>query len=517
MQEFAVTDWFVLTAICMITAMAAVFLLAPRPGRQSGGLDAGKDATWIFDGSDLVDATRLARDLIGHPEGTYEWSDLHAELSAGYPTFPKDNAQVQTAGRIIAPAPDHRDSTEVICEWIDGITRVQLRQRAESERPTPEAAKILSASFHELETLRLAVNNAHYPVWRVSDKGEVIWYNKAYETLCETVLGHSPGPDTALFSAAYEIPIPTKKARRSLTMPESGKKLWFDVTIVQYDSGTLIYGVDINAVVDAEQAQRNFVQTLAKTFAQLSTGLAIFDRNRQLVLFNPALIDLTALPADFLSARPPLLTFFDRLRDQQMMPEPKNYGSWRDQMADLVAAAADGRYQETWSLPSGSVYSVSGRPHPDGAVAFLFEDITAEITLTRRFRSDLELGQAIFDRLDDAIAVFSIEGNLTFSNAAYHALWKVDPEKCFAQTGILDAIRSWQEQCQATPVWGDVRDFVTSQDNRAEWWAKVALSSGEPLICSVHPIQSGATMINFTRPTVENPRMAQNTPALTAD
>jgi hypothetical protein len=87
-------------------------------------------------------------------------------------------------------------------------------------------------------------------------------------------------------------------------------------------------------------------------------------------LFNPALIDLTALPADFLSARPNLLSFFDRLRDHRMMPEPKNYGSWRHQMADLVAAAADGRYQETWSLPSGAVYSVSGQPHPDGAVAF---------------------------------------------------------------------------------------------------------------------------------------------------
>jgi len=54
-------------------------------------------------------------------------------------------------------------------------------------------------------------------------------------------------------------------------------------------------------------AQRNFVQTLTKTFAQLSIGLAIFNRERQLVLFNPALIDLTALPADFLTGRPHLL------------------------------------------------------------------------------------------------------------------------------------------------------------------------------------------------------------------
>ena len=73
----------------------------------------------------------------------------------------------------------------------------------------------------------------------------------------------------------------------------------------------MFYAVDVNAVVSAEISQRKFVQTLAKTFAQLSIGLAIFDRNRQLALFNPALIDLTALPAEFLSARPNLLSFFD--------------------------------------------------------------------------------------------------------------------------------------------------------------------------------------------------------------
>jgi PAS domain-containing protein len=57
--------------------------------------------------------------------------------------------------------------------------------------------------------------------------------------------------------------------------------------------------VDVTEIVRAQQAQKNFVQTLTKTFATLSIGLAIFDRNRQLMLFNPALIDLTALPPIF--------------------------------------------------------------------------------------------------------------------------------------------------------------------------------------------------------------------------
>ena len=109
--------------------------------------------------------------------------------------------------------------------------------------------------------------------------------------------------------------------------------------------------MDVTEIVRAQQAQKNFVQTLTKTFATLSIGLAIFDRNRQLMLFNPALIDLTTLPADFLSARPNLLTVFDKLRDNQIMPEPKNYATWRERLAILVAAVTEGTYTEIWIYP----------------------------------------------------------------------------------------------------------------------------------------------------------------------
>ena len=99
--------------------------------------------------------------------------------------------------------------------------------------------------------------------------------------------------------------------------------LWFDINKFSVPKSSVQYALDITEIVHAQQAQKNFVQTLTKTFATLSIGLAIFDRNKQLMLFNPALIDLTALPADFLSARPNLLTAFDKLWDNQIMPETK--------------------------------------------------------------------------------------------------------------------------------------------------------------------------------------------------
>ena len=128
-------------------------------------------------------------------------------------------------------------------------------------------------------------------------------------------------------------------------------------------------------------------------------------------MFNPVLLDLTGMPAEALAIRPSIRTFLDGLRERGKLPEHRDYRSWREQVADLEAKAESGTYAETWTLTSGQTLRVTGRPHPDGAIAFLFEDISAEVTLTRRYRAEIETGRAVLDALPEAIAVFSRRRN----------------------------------------------------------------------------------------------------------
>ncbi|CAN0265685.1 unnamed protein product, partial [Chrysoparadoxa australica] len=204
------------------------------------------------------------------------------------------------------------------------------------------------------------------------------------------------------------------------------------------------------------------------------------------------------LPVDFLSAKTNLLSFFDQMRENRMMPEPKNYASWRDKLYDVVSAAREDRYCETWNLPSGLTYKITGRPHPDGAVAFLIEDISAEISLTRRFRSELELTQSVLDCFEDAVAVFSRLGVLTFSNAAYRAQWDCDPDSAFAEITIVDATKDWQQACDASPIWPDLREFVLTLRDRQSIGADLVLKTGEPMRCVVQPVAAGATLVRFS-------------------
>ena len=116
----------------------------------------------------------------------------------------------------------------------------------------------------------------------------------------------------------------------------------FELSVLREDADVVTYATDITRLIEADTVRKEFVQTLTKTFADLSTGLAVFDRDQRLVLFNPAVLDLTGLSAEFLSGRPPMIEVFDRLRDNHKMPEPKNYATWRAQIAEMIKSATKG-------------------------------------------------------------------------------------------------------------------------------------------------------------------------------
>ena len=349
---------------------------------------------------------------------------------------------------------------------------------------------------------RTALDATHLsatPMWSTANDGTVLWSNPAYDALQEDIEPNPLSPDAPLIAFPAELSPGEVNFRTSVSNKTRNKTYWFDVTSMDRRGTRLNYASDIHAVINAETAQRNFVQTLAKTFAQLSIGLAIFDRNRQLVLFNPALIDLITLPADFLANRPNLFSFFDRMRDKHIMPEPKSYSSWRDRMAHMVSAASSGNFCETWNLPNGLTYRVTGRPHPDGAIAFLFEDISAEISLTRRFRAEIEVHLSALDALDDAVSVFSNTARLTYANPAFRRLWGYDTTDPLRDTAALDITQVWSTLCTPSPDFGDIRAFFTGQSERASWRNTLQHVHEGPIEVHVTPLSHGASMVIFRK------------------
>lgn len=502
-------DWGMAAILGLTSGLTAALalLLVPRlPAARARRLFSealpGAEIVFLFDGETLLDATpKACRLLENGPEGLRDWPRLAALLSHRFPGFTQAMARLPETGLVVLE--DHQGRPGLRARRSRGVTRITLLA-AEGRGSGLIDGPSLIALEDELDILRRVV--AHMPMlaWTQDKDGTVTWANGAYlgqvaQRLPEGAELTWPLPplfETDPLTATVNEMAPHRVVIETPKKPAQ----WFDCTAVAQPGGPLYFAQTASAAVQAETSLRNFRQTLTKTFADLPTGLAIFNRARELVLFNPALIDLCALEPQFLIARPTLTAFLDRLRDKQMMPEPKDYKSWRQRMTALEEQAANGAYQETWTLPTGQTYRVSGRPHPDGAVAFLFEDISAEISLTRRFRSELELGQAVIDGLEEAIAVFSPAGALTLSNTAYAQLWGIDPSVMLCEIGIAEAAEHWQAACKPSPVWGLARDFVSRLGNRTDSRHPVTMKDGTDLICRMQPLSGGATLIGFSQP-----------------
>lgn len=422
--------------------------------------------------------------------GAQNWQDLHDILEPQFPDFPAKPLPPLSAVTIVPG--DCSQTQRIHITWHQDSISLAFR--------TIDTTVSTMADFEELDTLREINALSPHPTWKTDADGAVVWSNKAYSALVDRLPKEPLTPSTSIFDVPDQSES-QRKSRVKIDVADSDLPEWFDISHTALEKGAVHQATSRTALIKAEDAQRDFVQTLAKTFAHLSIGLAIFNRDRQLALFNPALIDLTGLSVSFLSPRPTIGSFFDALRENRRMPEPKNYNTWRQRLADLVSAAETGKFEETWTLETGQTYRVKGRPHPDGAIAFLIEDISAEVSLTRNFRAELELGQSLVDTFEDALAVFSQAGILTFSNKAYDLLWGFQFDTSFADVTIVDAIRLWKEKSAPNHNWQDLQDFVMALNEREEWDMRISIKGQPPMRCKVVPIASGATVIRFSRTT----------------
>lgn len=483
------TDVFMVAGIAMTTSAFALWAICVIPTRIAPQPAYGarpEPMALLFENGILHHATETAARDLEMEAGTHDWEDLCDALVPRFPEFPR-MAHSGSRGSQTLDAIDGHDPEQLRIRWRGDLCWVSLSSVASDQIQSPAQR----ASFGHLN--QTAATSPH-PAWAVNSADEIVWQNHAYHALAKRAGSAGKTDAGGLFGALQAGSDPVRIA---LKTGESAAPDWYEVTGDEMGDVTYFHAKSITAQHHAEEAKRTFVQTLSKTFAHLPIGLAIFDKNGQLALFNPALVDLTGLSAVFLSGRPTMITFFDQLREHRRMPEPKNYATWREEIADMIVAATDGRYQETWNLEGGQTFCVQGRPHPDGATAFLIEDISAEVLLTRNFRAELELGQALFDSFDEALVVFSPSGVLTFSNDAYREMWDQNPDSAFADVTIADAITAWQEKAKPDAPWPEIADFVSGAVHQQRRELTLPLQNGTTLRCRMNAITTGARLIRF--------------------
>lgn len=500
-------DWALLAGM-LASAIAAVALglglLAVLPGRllpqRHGALfdDDRNEAVFIFDGEALLDCSPEGRAILATSPGRgAPWPRLIGWLGGMFPGAEDRLRSLRKQGRITLTSAENAPQPLILHgEMRGGLMRITVSDASQNANPaTPPVS--LALLTDEVDSLRDISLNAPWICWRERYDGAVIWANGAYLLKLEDVLKEG---DQIGWPLPRIFPLGASERGAATRQPldrRDGNRDWFDLTRIESGATRLIFAMPLDATIRAETALRDIVQNLTRAFSHVPVGIAVFDPQRRLNMFNPALMDLTGLPAELLSSRPTLIAMLDAMRDRNRLPEPRDYRSWRRQLASMESANLTGQYEEDWNLPGGQTYHVVGRPQPDGSLVMMIDDISTEVTRVQRYRADLELGQAVIDAVDDAIAVFTATGQLVMSNAAYARLWGHDHAEGLQNAAVGDLVRFWQSRSAASPVWQRIADFVSRDDDPPAWEDLTRLADGRLLFCEVKSLTGGATMATF--------------------
>lgn len=492
------------------TAGCAVLFLQWSSSRRTSDARVSEHLSdgcvFLFDGRKLFGKSGAADRLIDTLPGSGNALDrLVGYLSSGASGVDEAiNALVETAQPFVCDVilPGER-AYELRGEARGGLNALILRDTSQIRSSYLSLEAENHVALKERDALRKIVELAPVLIWRRAIDGTIQWANQAYRDAIDTVQASDEPKLPALFDNVREV-VPVSadstgaERHRVSVMNSDGSRNWFEISQDAFGDGEILgFGQEADAIVRAESALKRFVETLTETFAHLPIGLAVFDRNRKLGLFNPAVTEILKLDPAWLATRPSLREFLEQLRENRRMPDQKDFLSWRRKLTALERDAEDASYEESWVLPNGQTLKVVGRPHPQGALAFLFEDVSAHVVLEQRYRSQIEMHRSILHKFHDAVAVFGPNGALAFSNTAFRGVWNFDEADMADGVHIARMLDRWQGLSEPSGVWRKLRDFATAEDSRAAWSMSVKLKDRRILQGRFAPLPDGSTLVSF--------------------
>jgi PAS domain-containing protein len=258
-------------------SIAALFVLwvsglflSGSSGHATQGQASPRDAFFLFQDDRLTDMDIGGKGSVDDSmEESQSWEGFRTVIWAQFPDLPNSLADLPEDMEVRFPAIGEAQGARLLCHRQGEMTRLRL-----TLEDAPTAWDILNnATAHHYRINQIkALHDAPNAVCVTDRDGRATWHNPEWASLPAVVA------KTAVEESGADVD--SAVPSRRITDTDTGRA--FELRIAAHDTGRSLYVSEVTGLVRAENAQRKFVQTLTKTFANLTTGLAVFDRNQEL-------------------------------------------------------------------------------------------------------------------------------------------------------------------------------------------------------------------------------------------
>jgi signal transduction histidine kinase len=210
---------------------------------------------------------------------------------------------------------------------------------------------------------------------------------------------------------------------------------------------------------------------------------------------------MSQLDPDWLAEKPEFDRLIDRMRDNQRLPEARDFPLWKEERRNWFTSA-DEVIEEEWMLPGGDHLRVVAQPLPDGGLRLFLEDRTEQLRLASARDTLLRVRAATFDNLFEAISVFASDGRLYLWNRRFLEDWELDEEWLSTHPRVDELVPAMARKLVNPTAAAQIREMVRQTTNeRQSASGRISMTDGRHFQFAAVPLPDGNalfTMVDVT-------------------
>jgi signal transduction histidine kinase len=261
------------------------------------------------------------------------------------------------------------------------------------------------------------------------------------------------------------------------------------------------FAVDVQELEDARSELERYMESQRELADRMTAGTAQFDAERALSFFNRPFAVMTQLDPDWLAEKPEFDRVIDRMRDNQRLPEARDFPAWKEERRAWFTSA-DEVIEEEWMLAGGDHLRVVAQPLPDGGLRLFLEDRTEQLRLASVRDTLLRVRAATFDNLFEAISVFASDGRLYLWNRRFLEDWELDEEWLSTHPRVDELVPAMARKLVNPTAAAQIREMVRQTTNeRQSANGRISMTDGRHFQFAAVPLPDGNalfTMVDVT-------------------
>jgi len=365
----------------------------------------------------------------------------------------------------------------------------QINQTQESDTPSEE------------DYLRLILDSIPVPVWLRDPELNLAFTNDAAQKTDNSAADRGS-------EIAYRAQMDGYAHTERRLLEINGKRRVMEITEAPLGApgaGTIGFAVEHDApkTDELENAVMRERAMFDQLLENLSSAVAIFDKDKKLETFNSAYARLWNLPEDWLTSQPTITQILEKLRDERRITEVPDFRTYRADELALFDGLQE-PYERMMHLPDGRTIRNTVSPAANRGLMYLYDDLTDTLALQRSNKTLDAVQRHTIDNLQEAVAVFGGDGRLKLHNTAFAALWDLKPDDGTPEPHLSLIVDRMRDPGEDDAAWATRRSAILSSlTQRREHKARFRRADGNVFDVASVPLPDGAMLISYLDVTEE--------------